>query len=82
MVVNNNCHLNKILSHLRDKPLGMARRYFLGWVTGNGKVHSECGQRHPMGWSPGVNGKEKVSASIHLSVLLDCRCNVTRCLML
>jgi len=44
-----------------------------------GKTHLKCGWQQPM--ESCVEWKEKLGTSFHLSLLLNCRHNVTSCLM-
>lgn len=58
-----------------NKASGMCAKGFLDWVS-HRKIHHDCGQNHSFVEDPRLS--KKLSTSIHLSPLPDCRENVAK----
>lgn len=69
------CHL--------ESPWKQTSRYacgkFLNWDNWDRKTYLKCRHQYALGWSEWT-GESQMSTSIHLFLLPDCGCNVTRCL--
>lgn len=61
LVVNIDCHLDKLRNHLGVKPLIMFVRQFLDCVHRGSKILSKCGYYYPTVLGPRLNKKEKSS---------------------